>query len=206
MAKTVPMIVSNKAIFVYDRQTNQFRTFKMPSLNPVANIPFYHEFAEKIAECQYYFKEFMKSIYGKKLNRYVLAIIVPDDTSRLESIFINEFFVNSGACKAVAQMPMSHALSKEERFISISKSIRNVTLEYVRNRETVVKKCYDVHTCNPEQVMSDAEVLHIDVEYNDIPIYINNFNANMDEFLEKGELITPKMFMKKISEIDVEKV
>ena len=122
MAKTVPMIVSNKAIFVYDRQTNQFRTFKMPSLNPVANIPFYHEFAEKIAECQYYFKEFMKSIYGKKLNRYVLAIIVPDDTSRLESIFINEFFVNSGACKAVAQMPMSHALSKEERFISISKS------------------------------------------------------------------------------------
>lgn len=206
MAKTVPMIISNKAIFVLDKQTNEFKIFKMPSLNPVPNIPFYHEFAEKIAESQYYFKEFMKDIYGKKLSKLILAIIVPDDTSRLESIFINEFFVNSGACKAVAQMPMSHALSKEEKFISISKSTRNVTLEYVKNMECVVKKCYDVHTCNPKQVMSDAEVLHIDLEYNDVPIYVNNFNANMDEFLEMGELITPKVFMQKISEIDVEKI
>ena len=149
----------------------------------------------------------MKGIYGKKLNKYILAIIVPDDTSKLESIFINEFFVNSGACKAVAQMPMALALSKEEvRYISISKSSRNVILEYVRNNETVVRKLYDIHTCNPKQVMSDAEKIHIDVEYNDVPIFVNNFNMNMDEYIEMGEIISTKQFMEKISNIDVEKL
>ncbi len=207
MAKTVPMIITNNNILVKDKDSEEFKTFNMPSLNPAPNIPFYHEFAEKIAESQYYFKDFMKGIYGKKLNKYILAIIVPDDTSKLESIFINEFFVNSGACKAVAQMPMALALSKEEiRYISISKSSRNVILEYVRNNETVVKKLYDIHTCDAKQVMADAEVLHIDVEYNNVPVFINNFNMNMDEYMEMGQQISTKEFMKKISAIDVEKL
>ena len=207
MAKTIPMIVTNNNILVKDKESDEFKTFEMPALNPVPNIPFYHEFAEKIAESQYYFKEFMKKLYGKKLNKYILAIIVPDDTTKLESIFINEFFVNSGACKAVAQMPMALALSKEsERYISVSKSLRNVTLEYVRNHECVVKKQYAINTCDPAKIRSDAEVIHIDVEYNDVPIFINNFNLNMEEFLEIGEIISPKAFMEKIAQIDVEKL
>lgn len=207
MAKTVPMIITNDDILVFDREKNEFKTFNMPSLNPSPNIPFYHEFAEKIAEDQYYFKEFMKGMYGKKLNKYILAIIVPDDTSKLESIFINEFFVNSGACKAVAQMPMALALSKnDKRYISVSKSLRNVVLEYVRNNETVVRKLYDIHTCDPKKVMADAKVMHIDVEYNDVPVFVNNFNMNMDDFFEMGSVISPKEFMKKISVVDVEKL
>ena len=207
MAKTIPMIVTNSNILVFDRESGEFKTFEMPALNPVPNIPFYHEFAEKIAEGQYYFKEFMKNLYGKKLSKYILAIIVPDDTTKLESIFINEFFVNSGACKAVAQMPMALALSKEdEKYISVSKSQRNVILEYVKHNECVVKKQYDIHTCNPAQVLGDAKVIHIDVEYDDIPVYVNNFHLNMDEVFELGEIISPKAFMQKIAAIDVEKL
>lgn len=207
MAKTIPMIVTNNNILVKDREGGGFKPFDMPSLNPVPNIPFYHEFAEKIAESQYYFKEFMKENYGKKLSKYILAIIVPDDTTKLESIFINEFFVNSGACKAVAQMPMALAVSKDEdKYITVSKSQRSVVLEYVRNHETVVKKNYDLKFYDPKQVMADAAVIHIDVEYNDVPIYINNFNSNMDDFLEMGEIISPKQFMNNIANIDVEKI
>lgn len=207
MAKTIPMIITNDKILVKAKDSDEFKPFSMPAICPSPNIPFYHEFAEKIAEGQYYFKDFMKKLYGNKLSKYIFAIIVPDDTSKLESIFINEFFVNSGACKAVAQMPMALALSKEEdKYISISKSQRNVTLEYVRNNETVVKKYYDIHTCLPERVIDDASVLHIDVEYNDIPIFVNNFNQNMDEFLEFGEIISPKQFLDKISVVDVEKL
>lgn len=207
MAQTIPMIITNHNILVLDKENDEFKTFNMPSLTAVPNIPFYHEFAERIAECQFHFKEFMKGIYGKKLNKYILAIIVPDDTTKLESIFINEFFVNSGACKAVAQMPMAHALSKtQDKYISVSKSLRNVTLEYVRNNECVVRKQYDVNDCNPKTVINDASVIHIDAEYNDLPVYINNFNSNMDEFFEYGEIISPKAFMKKIAQIDVEKL
>lgn len=207
MAKTVPMIITNNEILIKDKDSEQFKTFTMPSVDPSPNIPFYHCFAEKIAECQYYFKEFMKGLYGKKLSKYILAIIVPDDTSKLESIFINEFFVNSGACKAVAQMPMSLALSKDDKqYMSVSKSLRNVTLEYIRNGEIVVKKQYDVNTCDVNRIRADSKVLHIDVEYEDIPIYINNFNMNMEDYFELGEIISPKAFMEKISVIDVEKI
>ena len=201
------MIITNTNILVLDRDTDEFRTFDMPSLSTVPNVPFYHQFAEKIAEGQYYFKEFMRGIYGNKLTKYIFGIIVPDDTSKLESIFLNEFFVNSGACKAVAQMPMALALSKEdESYISISKSMRNVILEYVRNRETVVRKLYDINTFEVKRVIEDAGVIHIDVEYKDVPIYINNFENNMSEFADYGTVISTKAFMEKIAQIDVEKL
>ena len=146
-------------------------------------------------------------IYGKKLSKYIFAIIVPDDTSKLESIFINEFFVNSDTCKAVAQMPMALAISKEEnKYVSISKSDRNIILEYVRNHESVVTRFYDINTTNPQTIKEDAKRLHIDLEYESVPIYINNFNMNMDEYLDFANIITPKQFLEKIAGIDVEKL
>ena len=207
MAKTIPMIITNNNILVCDIETGEFIPFNMSKIKPVPNIPFYHEFAQRIAEGQYEFKEFMRSHYGKKLSKFIFAIIVPDDTTKLESIFINEFFVNSGACKAVAQMPMSLALSKDdEKYISISKSQRTVILEYIKNHEIIVKKCYDIRDYNASQIIADANIIHIDVEYNDVPIYINNFGMNMDDFFEAGEIISPKSFMKTIANVDVEKL
>ena len=207
MAKTIPMIITNKNILVKDKESDEFKTFNMPALSDIPNIPFYHQFAEKIAECQYYFKEFMKTLYGKKLSKYIFAIIVPDDTSRLESIFINEFFVNSGTCKSVAQMPMALALSKEDnKYVSISKSNRNIILEYVRNHESVVIKYYDATTSDPKIITEDAQRLHIDLEYEKVPIYINNFYMNMDEYFNFENIISAKQFMEKIAEIDVEKL
>lgn len=207
MAKTIPMIITNENILVKDKESDEFKTFNMPALSDIPNIPFYHQFAEKIAECQYYFKEFMKTLYGKKLSKYIFAIIVPDDTSKLESIFINEFFVNSGTCKAVAQMPMALALSKEDnKYVSISKSNRNIILEYVRNHESVVTKYYDATTSDPKIIAEDAQRLHINLEYEKVPVYINNFNMNMDEYFNFENIISPKQFMEKIAEIDVEKL
>lgn len=207
MPKTIPMIITNKDILIKDKATDEFRVFKMPAIEAEPNVPFYHLFAQKIAECQHYFKEFLKKLYGKKTSKYILAIITPDDTSPLESIFINEFFLNSGACKAVAQMTMGQALSKDDsKYISISKSARNIVLQYINNNETVARKIYDYNDYDVKKIEEDAKRLHIDIEYSDVPIYVNNFNLNMDDFFEMGEVITPKEFMQKIAEIDVEKV
>jgi hypothetical protein len=179
----------------------------MPGVEQIPTIPFYHQFAKKISECQYYFKEFVKTIYGKKLSKFVLAIIVPDDTSALESIFINEFFLNSGACKAVAQMSMSQALSKAHtRYISISKSSRNVILQYINNNEVLAEKLYPLGTYDSKLIVEDAKRLHIDIEYSGVPIFVNDFNMNMDEFKEVGQVITTKDFLDKIAVVDVEKV
>lgn len=207
MAKTIPMIITNKNILIKMKDSDEFATFEMPGIEENLNIPFFHQFAQRIAECQHYFKEFIKEIYGKRLNHNVLAIVVPDDTSALERIFIKEFFLNSGACKAVAQITMGQALTKEhQRFISLSMSTRNITLQYINNGEVKARKYYDVNEYDPEVIAEDAKRLHIDIEYKDVPIFINNFNLNMDAFLEMGEVVTPKEFMEKISAIDVEKV
>lgn len=207
MPKTIPMIITNSNILVKDKDTDNFKAFSMPGIDQTPNIPFYHNFAQKISECQYYFKEFIKGIYGKRLSKYILAIITPDDTTALESIFINEFFVNSDACKAVAQTTMGQALSKEHsKYISISKSSRNLILQYICNNHIEAKKLYDCNTFDTKTVISDAQRLHIDIEYSDVPIFINNFNMNMDEFFDIGKVITPKEFLDKIAVIDVEKV
>ncbi len=207
MARTIPMIITNKNILLKDKDSDKFIPFDMPNVESIMNIPFYHQFAEHLAESQLAFKNFVKDLYGKKFHKNILAIIIPDDTSALESIFINEFFVNSDACKAVAQMTMGQALSKDdERYISLSKSSRNITLQYIFNNEVRARRFYDLNDYNTKKIIDDAKRLHIDVEYEDVPVYINNFNMDMDDFLEFGEVITPKMFMEKIAVIDVEKL
>ena len=207
MAKTIPMIITNSEILVKDRDTDDFKTFSLPGTPVVANIPFYHHYAAKISETQHYFKEFIKSMYGKKLSKNILAILVPDDTTALESIFINELFLNSDACKAVAQMKMGQALSKtDESYVSISKSGRNLVLLYVKNNEVIVSRYYDANGYDPAVVKADAARLHIDIEYKQVPVYVNNFNMNMDEFLDMGTVISPKDFMEKIAAVDVAKL
>lgn len=207
MRKAIPVIISNSNIMVYSESEDQFRAFSLSGMQSTPNIPFYHAFAQRIAESQHYFKEFFKKLYPNKSVRNVFAIIVPDDTSALESIFINEFFLNSGTCKAVAQMQMSQTLSKDQpQYVSISKSNRNVVLQYIKNNEIKASRFYDSSNYNVERIIQDSKIIHIDVEYENTPVFVNNFNMNMDDFFEAGEIISPNMFMDKISVIDVEKL
>lgn len=207
MAKTIPMIITNKNVLVKRKESGEFLTYDIPAAEQTSNIPFYHQFAGRIAEYQRSFKEFIREEYGKKFSKNIFAIITPDDTSPLEAIFINEFFLHSGACKAVAQMTMGQTLSKtHSRYISLSMSARNIILQYIHNNEVVVKKLYDYHQYNAGQIFEDAKRLHIDIEYAGVPLFINNFNLNMDAFFEMGQVISPKELMEKIADIDVEKV
>lgn len=207
MARCIPVIITNSNILVYDKTQEEFKAFTLPGITTQPNIPFFHNFAKRIAESQHYFKEFIKSLYPGKSSKNILAIIEPDDTSTLESIFINEFFLHSGSCKAVAQLSMAQALSKDiPAYISISKSSRCIVLQYIKNKEIKASRYYDSTTYDVAEIMSDAQRLHIDIEYENTPIFINNFNLNMDDFFEMGEVITPKVFMDKIAVIDVEKI
>ena len=206
MSKTIPIIITNDCILVKEKESTKFVTFNMPGIEAMPNIPFYHMFAGKISECQYYFKEFMLKLYGKKVSKYVFAIIVPDDTTALEHIFINEFFLHSDTCKAVAQTTMGQTLSKAHtKYISLSRSCRNIILQYINNNEILAQKQYDTNDFDAKQIAEDAKRLHIEVEYSGAPIYINNFNMNMDEFLDMGHVVTTKDFLDKIAQVDVEK-
>lgn len=207
MPKTLPIVVTNNTVLVKDKDSNEFKAFNMKGIEQDPTIPFYHQYAERISECQHYFKEFVRMIYGKKASKFILAIIVPDDTTKLESIFIKEFFLHSGVGKAVAQMHMGQALSKANaRYISLSKSNRNVILQYINSNEIRAKKYYPIYDYDPEVVVEDAKRLHIDIEYSAAPILVNNVNVNMDDFLDAGDVVSTKQFLDIIANIDVEKI
>ena len=205
MPKVIPVIITNDQVLIKDRDSNEFIPFEFNNYVEVPNIPFYHQYAQKIAESQNALKKFIRSIYGSKASKSVLAIVVPDDTSKLESIFINEFFLHCDACKAVAQCKMGQVLSKENCYISISKSMRNVILQYIRDGQVVAKKYYDINCYDAKQIINDAKRVHIDVEYLITPIYINDFSKNMEEFYDCGEIIKSKKFMSMVSKIEIEK-
>lgn len=207
MPKTLPIIITNNNILVKDKDTDEFKAFNMPGIDEDMTIPFYHQFAEKISECQHYFKEFVKSLYGKKVNKFVLAIILPDDTSRLERIFIQEFFLHSGVGKAVAMMNMGQALSKANaRYTTVSKSNRNVVLQYINSGEIKAKKYYPIYDYDPATIVEDSKRMHIEIEYAGVPLFINNLNTNMDDFFEYGQIVSTKSFLDRIAVVDVEKI
>lgn len=104
-------------------------------------------------------------------------------------------------------MTMGQALQKNiNQYISVSKSSRNIVLQYIRNNEIQASRYYDCNEYNVERIKEDAKRLHIDIEYENTPVFVNNFNLNMDDFFDMGEVITPKQFMDKIAAIDVEKI
>ena len=59
---------------------------------------------------------------------------------------------------------------------------------------------------NVRQIIEDAKRIHIDVEYSGVPVFINNFNMNMDDFADLGYVITTKDFLDKIANVHTEKV
>ena len=76
MAKSIPVIITNTNILVYDRFSEEFKAFTLPGISTQPNIPFYHSYAKKIAESQHYFKAFIKNIYPNKTTKNILAIVV----------------------------------------------------------------------------------------------------------------------------------
>ena len=77
MPKTIPITITNDKILVKEKDSDKFVIYSADGIIDEPNIPFYHQFAKKISESQFYFKDFMRKLYGKKVNKYVLAIIVP---------------------------------------------------------------------------------------------------------------------------------
>ena len=102
---------------------------------------------------------------------------------------------------------MGQALQKDiTQYISVSKSSRNIVLQYIRNNEIQASRYYDFTPYDTERLKEDPKRLHIDIAYENTPVFVNNFNLNMDDFFDMGEVITPKQFMDKIAVIDVEKI
>lgn len=205
MAVTIPIIVTNSDILVKRKGKNEFLSFNIEGIDQIPNVPFYHHYAKKLDDSVNVFKEFIKDEYGTMFGRPFLAVIIPDDTTELERAFLQSFFLNVG--KAIAISSMSQVLSNEfVKYISISKTNRCIVLQYISHGEILAGRFYDNTSYNLEQIKIDATRMHIDADYAEIPVLVNNISEDMIDFMDMGDVIFPDNFRRNICDISVEKI
>jgi len=152
----------------------------------IPNVPFYYHFFD---QDKTYTKD-MKSLI-KKLKIRNAIVIVPDDAIDIEvdrKIF-TDFFMQCGVKKVQLKSQCFFLSSDNKKYISISRNTRNIVLQYIVNDKYIVKKYYDRNYADVKQIALDTKRLHADCEYDSIPIYINNINNDMDEFMSIGILV-----------------
>lgn len=205
MAVTIPIIVTNDDILVKRKGKNEFLTFNIEGIDQVSNVPFYHHYAKKLDDSVNIFKEFIKDEYGTMLGRPYIAVIIPDDTTELERAFLQSFFLNVG--KALAISTMSQVLSCElAKYISISMTNRCIVLQYVSHGEILATKFYDSTSYDIDQIKIDTTRIHIDADYAEVPVLVNNLSGNMIDFMDMGEVVFPDAFRRTICDLSVEKI
>ncbi|MCC8022321.1 MAG: hypothetical protein LIO46_00810 [Clostridiales bacterium] len=187
------------------KNKNEFMDCSLGCEQALPGVPFYHDYAKKLSENIDLFKNVIKKEYGVQFSKPLIALVVPDDTSEMEKSFLQGFFLNGG--RGVALTTISQTLSKtDSRYISLSRTVRSVALQYINEGEVMAERFYDRTGYDVEQIKADIGRIHIDTEYNDIPVLINNFSDDMLDFFSLGQVLSQDKVMKKIAEIKLEKV
>ena len=179
------IIVGHKSLIIKKEGDDSENIIDFISFIP--NVPFYHHFFDKDKT---YIRDMTSLI--KRLKIRNATIIVPDDSIELEvdRKILTEFFLQCGV-KKVQVKPQCFLLHLDnKKYISVSKTTRTIVLQYIVNNKSIAKKYYDKNYTDIDQVVLDLKSLHVDCEYENIPVYINNINNDMEGFKGIGNLVS----------------
>lgn len=179
------IIVGHKSLIIKKEGDDSENIIDFVSFIP--NVPFYHHFFDKDKT---YIRDMTSLI--KRLKIRNATIIVPDDSIDLEvdRKVLTEFFLQCGV-KKVQTKPQCFLLHLDnKKYISVSKTTRTIVLQYIVNNKSIAKKYYDKNYTDIDQVVLDLKSLHVDCEYENIPVYINNINNDMEGFKGIGNLVS----------------
>ncbi|WP_139243453.1 hypothetical protein [Anaerocolumna xylanovorans] len=172
--------------FVIKNEINQSENIiEFPAYIP--NVPFYlHLFDENNNEI----KNITNHIKNLKMKN--VSVIMPDDTLDIyvdKKIFL-DYFYTFGAKKVEVNYQCLLLTQYGNHYISFSKTARNMAIQYIKGGKSLAQKYYDKDFKDIEQIRKDMQRLHIDCEYGNQTVYINNVNNNMDLFENIGNLVT----------------
>lgn len=179
------IIVTNNSLIIKKDKSEVERVIEFPSFIP--NVPFYCHFFD---EDKNYLKDMKNLVRELKVGSAV--IIVPDDASDFEvdKRVLTEFLALSGVSKNEIKPQSSLLGLSSEKYVSISRSVRTLSLRYTAYDKVLGKKYYDKSYKDLEQISLDIKRLHSDCEMENISVYINNINEDMEEFGGLGRLIS----------------
>lgn len=153
----------------------------------IPNIPFYYHLFDKDKN---YITEITKQV--KSLRMKKVTIVLPDDAIdiQVDKQILTEFFMQCGTKIVKINFQCFLLNLEKENYITISKTVRNLVLQYISNKKSLTTKYYDKEYTDVLQISSDIKKFHNDYGYGEIPVYINNINNNMDRFKSLGDMVS----------------
>jgi len=154
--------------------------------NQIPNTPYYHYFFESNND---YGKIIINAIGKLRFDK--LSILIPDDTLETDRRIIQEFFMLHCATRTPTIIPQCSLLSNTDKnYISISRSCRCISIWYIKNNIAIASRFLDKDIKDISFIKENIRVLHADCEYGNLPIYINNIEADMSYFDGLGQLVS----------------
>jgi hypothetical protein len=153
----------------------------------IPNTPFYYHLFD---ENKTYAKDIREVVKSLKIRK--ATILLPDDSIDLEvdKRILTEFFMRCGVRKVQCNFQCYLLNLENKKYISLSKTTRAIVIHYINDNKSISKKFYEKDFLDIEQILIDMRNLHIDCQYDSMPVYINNLNNDMEKFKGIGELIS----------------
>lgn len=180
------IVVGNSSFFIR-RQDSDIRTeIHLETFAPYIP-PYHHLFDEN--KCAYLL-DITSQI--KKLKIKNATIILPDDVVdvAVERKMLTGFFSENGVSKIQVNHQCFLLNLDNKKYISISKTSRTIVMHYIAYREALATRYYDIGNTNIEEITQDLKNIHIQCKCNDVPVFINNIDENMDEYSSLGTLVS----------------
>jgi hypothetical protein len=150
------------------------------------NVPFYHYLWEEGSQYALKLKQEVGNLRFKKL-----ILLLPDDTLEVDKKVIEQAFMMFCSAKKVTSILQCCLLSKQHnRYVAIARTARCLIISYVKYNKRIAARFLDKETVDIQKIRSEIRNLHNDCEFNDLPIYINNLNEDMNTFSELGQMVS----------------
>jgi hypothetical protein len=177
------ILVGNHGFTIKNEQDSYQYCMELPQMIP--NVPFYYHLFDKD---KLIITEITKQI--KELKAKKAVIIMPDDAMEIyaDQKILEDFFMICGSKKLTPDYQCFH-LTKDNKFISLSKSARTLMLQYISNGKSLSKKYNDRDFQDIDRIKWDMSHLHIDCGYGSIPVYLNNIDQEMESLRTLGFLV-----------------
>lgn len=180
------IVVGNSSFFIRKEASDINVEIQLETFAPY--IPPYHHLFDENKRS--YLLDVTSQI--KRLRMKNVTIILPDDSVELavESKILTGFFTENGVSKIKATYQCFLLNLDNKKYISLSKTTRNIVMHYIAYREASATRYYDINHTNIEEIAEDLKNIHNHCKYNDIPVFMNNINGNMEEFNSLGTLVS----------------
>ena len=192
------ILVQNNG-FVYQKEDKkEYQSFPVEEPGRIPNVPFYHYLLSAGKTYQKQLTKLLKkesnSIF--KPNFY---ICLPDDTVETDRNLLLGFFYGCGAGIIYSGEQCQYLGSKNENYLSLSRSERAIALRYVKQGEILATRYYEKTFSDPSAMKQEMFALHPDCQAGTLPVLIYDPEEALVPFYCLGQKVSLDQLMERFA-------